>query len=115
MKKLFPFTFICLFFISCKKENTNTVTPINSNVKNCSKTISYKTEIVPMMNTYCVSCHSSNQASGGINLSGYNNTSTHATSSLNSIKNGSMPPMGSIPDSLIQKLNCWINQGKLNN
>jgi hypothetical protein len=50
-------------------------------------------------------------ATGTINLSGYSNTSTHATYSLNSIKNGTMPPMGNIPDSLIQKLNPDVITG----
>jgi hypothetical protein len=108
---LFLFLFV---FVSCNKES-NTTTNTNNTISLCTKTISYKNEIAPLINTYCVGCHSSNQASGGINLSGYNNTSTHSTRSLNSIKNESMPPMGSFPDSLIKKLNCWINQGKLNN
>jgi hypothetical protein len=115
MYKLFTIAFFCLLLVSCKKESTKTLSPITNNPTSCSQTISYKNEVEPMIKMYCLGCHSSNQTSGGINLSGYSNTSTHASRSLNSIKNGSMPPVGSIPDSLIQKLNCWINQGKLNN
>jgi len=115
MKKILFLSLVISLLFSCKKENTPTTINNTNNNVSCSKTISYKNEIAPMLNMYCGGCHSSNQSSGGINLSGYSNASNHATRSLNSIKNGSMPPMGSIPDSLVQKLSCWINQGKANN
>lgn len=105
---------MALGFSSCKKESSTSTTTTSTN-SSCSKTISYKTEIAPMMATYCVSCHSSGQASGGVNLSSYSSVSSNASRSLSSIKSGSMPPMGSIPDSLVQKLSCWISQGKANN
>jgi hypothetical protein len=115
MNKILSLSLVISFLFSCKKEATPT-TVYNTNINvNCSKTISYKNEISPMLNMYCIGCHSSNQSSGGINLSGFSNASNLATRSLNSIKNGSMPPMGSIPDSLVQKLSCWISQGKANN
>jgi cytochrome c553 len=111
MKKILLFAFLGASVVSCKKDSTTTSTTSAS----CTKTISYKTEIAPMMNTYCASCHSANQPSGGVNLSSYSSVSSNATRSLSSIKSGSMPPMGSIPDSLVQKLSCWISQGKANN
>ncbi len=77
--------------------------------------ISYKTDIAPIMSANCISCHNANQASAGINLSTYANVAKYASSSLNAMNNGSMPPAGKLPTGTIQKLNCWISQGKLNN
>ncbi len=114
MKKLLLFAFLGTSIVSCKKDGSTSSTSTNTS-SSCSKTISYKSDIAPMMSTYCVSCHSSGQANGGVNLSSYSSVSSNASRSLSSIKSGSMPPMGSIPDSLVQKLSCWISQGKANN
>jgi cytochrome c553 len=67
------------------------------------------------MSANCTSCHNANQASAGINLSTYANVSKYATSSLNAINDGSMPPAGKLSADIIKKFSCWISQGKLNN
>ena len=94
---------------ACNKATTST-----TSTADCV-TISYKTDIEPIMSANCTSCHNANQASGGVNLSTYANVSKYASSSLNAMNNGSMPPSGKLPSGTIQKLNCWISQGKLNN
>ncbi len=96
---------------ACNKSTTTTST---TSTADCV-TISYKTDIEPIMSANCTSCHNSNQASGGVNLSTYANVSKYASSSLNAMNNGSMPPSGKLASGTIQKLNCWISQGKLNN
>ena len=97
-----------LLLVSCKK-STATVTCTSST------TISYAQEIAPLMNSSCVSCHNSSVRNGGIDLSSYSKVSQNATSSLSAIQNGSMPPSGKLSDASIQKLSCWISQGKQNN
>ena len=67
------------------------------------------------MSANCTSCHNTNQASGGVNLSSHTNVSKYASSSLNAINNGSMPPSGKLSADVIKKFSCWISQGKLNN
>ena len=107
-------TIVFSFLLSCqKKENLPTSNPTTTPT-DCA-TISYKTDIAPMMSANCTSCHNANQASAGINLSTYANVAKYASSSLNAMNNGSMPPAGKLPIGTIQKLNCWISQGKLNN
>ena len=107
-------TIVFSFLLSCqKKENITTSNP-TATPSECD-TISYKTDIAPLMSANCTSCHNSNQASAGINLSTYANVSKYATSSLNAINDGSMPPAGKLSADIIKKFSCWISQGKLNN
>jgi len=104
---------IALFALTtaCNKSTSSTT---STSTADCT-TISYKNDIAPIMSANCTSCHNANQASAGINLSTYPNVSKYATSSLNAMNDGSMPPVGKLPSGTIQKLNCWITQGKLNN
>jgi cytochrome c553 len=97
---------------SCTKATSTNTTTFST--ADCVS-ISYKTDIAPMMSANCISCHNANQASAGINLSTYANVAKYASSSLNAMNNGPMPPAGKLPSGTIQKLNCWISQGKLNN
>ncbi len=107
-------TIVFSFLLSCqKKENLPTSNPTTTPT-DCD-TISYKTDIAPMMSTHCTSCHTSNQASAGVNLSTYANVSKHASSSLNAMNDGSMPKSGKLSADIIKKFSCWISQGKLNN
>lgn len=105
MKKLhLLFLGISYLFIatSCNKE---TASSTSLSTADCA-TISYKTDIEPIMSANCTSCHNSNKASGGVNLSTYANVAKYASSSLNAMNNGSMPPAGKLPTGTIQKLNC---------
>jgi len=114
MKKinfLFLGVSVVFFATSCTKDTSSSTT---LSTADCT-TISYKTDIAPIMSANCTSCHNANQASAGINLSSYANVAKYASSSLNAMNNGSMPPAGKLPAGTIQKLNCWISQGKLNN
>jgi cytochrome c553 len=107
-------TIVFSFLLSCqKKENLPTSNPTTTPT-DCD-TISYQTDIAPLMSANCTSCHNANQASAGINLSTYANVSKYATSSLNAINDGSMPPAGKLSADIIKKFSCWISQGKLNN
>jgi hypothetical protein len=84
----------------------------------CTDTISYSTDIAPIMNANCTSggCHDSGSGNG--DYTGYAGLKIDADNSklINRVvvlKN--MPPGGALPDSLIAKINCWVEQGALNN
>lgn len=115
MMKLIPIFILVLtvaISTSCSKEKVSSL-----NNPNCNDTISYATQIKPMMDNYCVSCHGDGNGTGYI-ITSHSNTSSNATNILNAM-NGQpqlMPQNGpALHDSLIQQFNCWINQGKLNN
>lgn len=85
---------------------------------NCPTQISFSQDIVPILQNNCVSCHS-----GGTppDLTTYASTSAAADMVLSrmSLANGdpSLMPQGGprMADSIIQKIQCWIDQGKLDN
>lgn len=104
----------CSFaLLSCTREK---VTPIDPT---CTSTISFSNEVMPIIQANCIGCHDQGNASGGYDLSSYASISTNANAVVGSMKGSGyqfMPQGGTpIPDSLIQKINCWIQQGKQDN
>lgn len=104
---------VILLSNSCKKDQVQT-SPFSGN---CADTISFSTQIEPMMNQNCSTsgCHDVSSA-GGYNLGGHANIAANATIILNVLRheNGLTPmPLGSaqLNDSLIQQFQCWVNQG----
>ena len=85
-------------------------------------TLSFKTDVLPILNSRCNTCHAGVSPSAGISLATY-------TDVMKSVNNGSL--MGSInwtsgfsampknsskmPSCEIQKIQTWIDQGALNN
>lgn len=85
--------------------------------------VKFATEILPIMNKYCTTCHSGNGASGNVRLSTYNEVRTEA---LNGKLFGTVAwldgynkmPFGAtnkIPDCDIKKIKAWVDAGALNN
>ena len=99
--------------ISCTREK---VTPIDPN---CTVTISFANDVMPILEAHCISCHQQGNTSGGYDLSSYNAIAANANAVIGSMKaNGyQLMPIGgpALPDSTIQKIKCWIQQGKLDN
>jgi hypothetical protein len=82
---------------SCKKEPITTAT--------CTTTISYTTDIVPILSQNCTGCH---------------NVSSGANTILKAMRHSSgtaKMPQGSakLPSTTVDKFDCWIQQGKPNN
>ena len=82
----------------------------------------YNANIKPIMNTYCVGCHSSSNASGGIDVSTYNGTKAAATSgklygSVAHLSGYSPMPQGAsqLSDCQITVIKKWIDAGSPNN
>jgi hypothetical protein len=104
---------VAIFTVSCKKDKVPT-TPIDPN---CPDTISFATQILPMMENSCISCHDVGNGTGYV-ITNHTNISANATAILNTL-NGTpqlMPQGGpALHDTLIQQFTCWVNQGKLNN
>lgn len=113
--KIFGTTLVLGFIllVSCKKDK---VTPTNIN---CTSTISFANDIMPIMQDNCIGCHDQGNASGGYDFSSYTAVSANAAAALGSMKSNGyqlMPQGGpALPDSVIQKVECWIAQGKQDN
>lgn len=99
---------------SCKKKK------VVENTATCTSVISYANDIVPLLTQNCTSCHNSSNHSGGYDLTTHSNVSNDAIIILNSMRhtNGAdaMPENGAqLASTVIDKFDCWMQQGKPNN
>lgn len=109
-----------LLLVSCLKDKT--IEPFVATGP-CVDTVSYANEIVPqIINFSCnvAGCHNSSANAGGYILENHSQVSANADIVFNVLKHnaGFTPmPLGAtkLSDSLIQKFDCWIQQGKLDN
>lgn len=117
--QLFLFTLLITFIISCTKViDDSIVTPTNP----CS-TVTYKTDITPIINQTCAikSCHVSGTGEGDYTTyAGLKNDAISGKFKKEVLTNKSMPPRNSTgPNSLtaaqLEKFTCWINAGSPNN
>jgi cytochrome c5 len=88
--------------------------------------IGFTAQVKPVIDSYCVSCHSASVTSGGVNLNGYEQVKKYAESLRNGTsllvgtirhKTGfkAMPPSTTLDECSIRKIELWIEQGRLNN
>lgn len=106
---------ISVLNFSCTKEKVP-LTPLDPD---CTDTVSFSSQIAPMISNNCVSCHDSGNSTG-YTLTNHTNISSNATAMLNAMQESGgmqlMPEGGpALHDTLIQQFSCWVNQGKLNN
>lgn len=119
MRSIILISIVSIFILSCRKDKVEevAVTP-----EDCPETISYTDDIQPILTTNCSTsgCHNESSSSAGYTFEEYSQVEEHAEIILSVIRHesGFSPmPQGSpkLSDSTIQKMECWINQGKLFN
>ena len=96
--------------------------PNSSNCKTCDSTFTYKARIEPILNKWCVGCHSASDAGGGYDLSSYDKTilaipySKLEGSILHTAGYSAMPKnAGSLSDCDITAIKNWLAAGHPNN
>lgn len=131
-KPIIPILFIVflqLFFTSCSKssadqQTTTTPTTGTGGTIPCdTANMKYATDVLPILQNYCYSCHGSNTAgSGGISLDSYNNLKTYAANGFLAGNISHAPGYIGMPygqpklnDCTINKILDWIQRGALNN
>jgi hypothetical protein len=82
--------------------------------------VTYSGKITPIMNNYCISCHSGSLPAGGISLTSYEGVQPVAENGmLLKAINGNgvpkMPPSGTLPSCRVSQIEIWINEGMPNN
>jgi hypothetical protein len=95
---------------------------------NCDTTgtISFTGQVKPVIDNYCVGCHSASITSGGVNLNGFAQVKLYAQSLRNGIPllTGTMrqlsgfkpmPPSTQLDECTIRMIEIWIQQGMVNN
>ena len=104
-----------LIFCSCKKDKAEFYADAN-----CSDTVSFNDEILPLIQNNCAGCHDNQN---GYSLTNYANISSNSSAIIGAMRKSGyklMPRDGNdngyaLPDSIIQRMECWVNQGKKNN
>jgi hypothetical protein len=92
-----------LFFTNCKKKVTT-----KSYSPSCNgSTKSYSVDVSPLIQSNCVSCHSTYGSYAGAKAS--------ASSIRSSIVSGSMPKGSSLSEDQKNTIVCWIDAGMPNN
>lgn len=121
MKALYTIIFSILFFASCSKDQTPEPIIEEPAVDVCdSISKAFASNVMPIFQDNCVSCHSGSFPSGGIKLADHNDISTNLTVVLKTINHESgvtpMPyQLPKLSDSLIQVIECWAADGAPNN
>jgi mono/diheme cytochrome c family protein len=83
--------------------------------------ISFTGQVMPIITTNCIGCHSSGNASGGVSLSAYSDVKIVAANGklYNSVaKNGQahpMPPSYKLTSCDISQIKAWVDAGYPNN
>ncbi len=83
----------------------------------CNSTISFSTQIAPMIEENCSGCHGSGAGTSPV-LSNHAEISANSNAIIQALRGTPqlMPEGGpALADSLIQQFQCWIQQGTLNN
>jgi len=93
----------------------------NVNCNSCdTNSFAFSENISPVLNKYCVACHSTSNPQAGVILSDYEHVTQYIDNgSLEGSIKGSpgfnqMPPGGSISDCEITQIENWINNGAQN-
>ncbi len=109
LKPCFLLVFLSFFsLLSCKKDVTSPPFP-------CQENPSFDIEIKNIFLNNCTSCHNSTSNFAGVVLEDYSSISLNINHSIEEIQNGTMPPSGILEDTIISSINCWIENGMLNN
>ena len=77
--------------------------------------VSFKTQILPMLKTNCVSCHGPTEQSFGVRVDTYEYVTNSLDSVTEMLVGGGMPPTGPLSDTDRQLFQDWVDQGALNN
>lgn len=109
--------FISFFLFSCKsKKEVVSAVKVESQPIDCNG-LSFSVDIKPILEVNCTNCHNTNNKAG-FNFLTYTSTKKAAVSgqllgSINhSLDFSTMPPSGEkLDQKLIDKINCWINNG----
>lgn len=82
--------------------------------------VRFSSTISSLLNTHCVACHNSNNASNGVQLDSYSAVVSEVNSGrLISVLNGTaypqMPPSGPLDFCSVRSIELWIQDGAPNN
>ena len=112
-----------LIWSSCSKSNEVSLKNSSGSPNNCdTANMTYSTDILPILQANCYSCHGNGLSQNGVSLDSYDKVKTQADNGnlINVITHADgYPPMpqgaAKLSDCSINKIRGWINRGALNN
>ncbi len=111
---------VSLLFIqtNCTKDKTAFQPPFIT--AECPDTVKFTKTVLPIFTQNCATsgCHNAASAANGKVYETYDQIFALVDLAVKSMKGeNQLMPLGgpALPDSTIQKVVCWVNQGKLNN
>lgn len=110
-----------IFSSSCNYDNFKELHPetaLPSSTSGCDtiSAISYSTQIVPILNSACTSCHNSSGSAHDMTNHAAVQSDAISGALYNDVNTGSMPQGGSkLSDCDIAKIKKWVDAGALNN
>ena len=100
---------VCIVFASCENYVEDKYEIIN---QDCDPSTSFVSQIKPIIDNNCVSCHNGNQFP---DLRTYNGVSTNSAIIKEQVVNRTMPIGGVLTNEEIDIISCWIDNGSYNN
>ncbi|WP_299120084.1 hypothetical protein [uncultured Winogradskyella sp.] len=116
--------FLSLFALSlfgCSYDSENDFLDGSDDPGDPDVLVNYTDDVQPIIQNACIGCHASPPVNGApfalVNFSQVNQRANGIISriSLQSGSAGAMPPSGRLPQATIDKVQQWINDGKLEN
>jgi hypothetical protein len=105
---------VMIAITSCAKDKVGDNLPYPEVI--CSDTISFSNEVLLIIQNNCTGCHDNQN---GYTFTNHHNIADNYAAIIGSMKGQGfklMPDGGpALPDTVIQKIQCWVNQGMKNN
>lgn len=105
-------TFLMTAGCGSKDNPGDAIAPAGACTTHAGATVTYTTDIAPIMTQNCTSCHGASLARAGIQLHTCATAANNASAAIDAIDGGSMPPGGSVPQADRDKLAAWIAAGQ---
>lgn len=97
---------------------SRSVTVSNANVANidfsatAQTTVTYTSDIKPILDTNCIACHNANTHRAGVQLQDYTHAKSNASASLADILANVMPPSGPLSAADKALFQAWVDAGE---
>ncbi|MEZ5357227.1 MAG: hypothetical protein R3F48_00260 [Candidatus Zixiibacteriota bacterium] len=108
---------VALFVFGCSDTDDPVSSPV-VDTGNPQDTVTYTADIKAVLDSRCISCHSSsltgldrNGAPVGVNFNTYSAAVANASAANVRIQSGTMPPTGGLPQGERSLFQEWINDG----
>jgi hypothetical protein len=115
---------LIILLLACTRKNLQTIIEESGTGQSSCDTanMSYTSDINPILENNCVSCHNNVQANDGVILTNYNDVVTEVNNGIllkviNHTPGYPEMPQGlpQLPSCTINKITAWVNEGAPNN